>query len=486
MTRQNITPKAKRHSLYFIADMAVAVVLSVCLLGVVMLAHGSFEGTLIIGAAMLCVASLCVYFWRRWERTEVSCESDMARLGQLEAIVEATSDAIIGLDTDGIITSWNLGARKIYGFTVQMMIGQHISTLFAPEHQYELPSILDKISGGISVNHFETMHVRRKGEMINVSLSICPIIGARSVVQGVSLVARNITERKRSEELLHRQSAAMKASMDGMAIINHCGDLIYVNDAFSHIYGYKDPRDLVGKSWEIFYEPDELSKFKTAFMPACWRDGAWRGECTGVRRDNSVFPQELSITSITGGGLVMVARDITDRRRAEEALQNTLLTDPLTGLYTRRGFFNHAERHLALAGDTKKHLLLFIDLDGLKTVNDQLGHREGDAMLVAAAEVLKNSTREGDIVARLGGDEFTVLVVDPPEDHLQIVERIQGSAAERNSRAETSCAVSFSLGATPFRMKDYSSLDEVLAIADEEMYKQKRSKKKMASVQVAA
>jgi diguanylate cyclase (GGDEF)-like protein/PAS domain S-box-containing protein len=433
---------------------------------------------------LLTVASACLWHGRECavrERDEIQHS-----LTALEALVEASSDAIIGLDVEGRIVRWNHGARRIYGYPERAVLGHPITTLSPPDRHFEVPQLLNRVRSGLSINGHETIHERRGNLEIHVSLSISPILGARGKVLGASLVARDITERKRAEELLHRQSAAMKASMDGMAIIDHCGDIVYLNDAFAHTYGYRSPEDLVGVSWEKLYETDELSRMMTCVMPASWRDGSWRGEAVGRRRDATTFPQEISISCIRSGGLVFVVRDITDRKRAEEALQNTLLTDPLTGLYTRRGFHKRAEEHFASADASHDYLLLFMDLDGLKAVNDSFGHAEGDKLLVAAAEVLKASVSDQDIVGRLGGDEFTILVTDGAAEQALVVERIKQKTEERNGQPDAAYQLSFSIGAHRFTAEVSSSLEDVIAQADLEMYRHKQSKKRQLILEAAA
>ena len=178
---------------------------------------------------------------------------------------------------------------------------------------------------------------------IDVSLTICPIVEGKAIT-GASVVARDITERKRAEDSLAQQAAAMKASMDGMAIINHHGVCIYLNDAYAKTFGYTYPERLTGASWEMFYFEDELKRLKEQIMPAVWRDGSWRGEAMGLKLSGGTFPLEISISSVDGGGLVHVVRDITERKKLEETLRNSSLKDDLTGLFNRRGLSN--KQHL--------------------------------------------------------------------------------------------------------------------------------------------
>lgn len=133
----------------------------------------------------------------------------------------------------------------------------------------------------------------------------------------------DITERKRSVELLQKQSAAITTSMDGMAILGPDWTYTYMNNAHAEIYGYNSPEELIGKSWKIFYSEEQIRRFEKHIMPALQEHGRWRGVAAGRRRDGSEFPQEVSLTLIENGGSVCVVRDITERKKAEEDLRES-------------------------------------------------------------------------------------------------------------------------------------------------------------------
>src|SRR6266550_1358414 len=117
-----------------------------------------------------------------------------------------------------------------------------------------------------------------------------------------------------------QQAAAMKVSMDGIAILTENGTLAYLNDAYAKIYGHDNPEALLGKSWEVHYDDEEIRRFKQGIMPVLDKRGKWRGEARAKRNDGSAYPQEISLTRIEGGGLVCVVRDITERKLIEAEL----------------------------------------------------------------------------------------------------------------------------------------------------------------------
>jgi two-component system cell cycle response regulator len=163
--------------------------------------------------------------------------------------------------------------------------------------------------------------------------------------------------------------------------------------------------------------------------------------------------------------------------RAEEALLVLSLTDDLTGLYNRRRFFVLTEQYLKVALRTKKRLLLlFIDMDDLKWINDNYGHNEGDQALIDFAKILQQSFRESDIIARIGGDEFVVLLESADEDEEILISRLHENIRDYNVMESHRYGLSISLGTAQFDPKRPISINELLSEADASMYAQKRRK----------
>src|ERR1043166_3242247 len=284
---------------------------------------------------------------------------------------------------------------------------------------------------------------------------------------------------------LAQPAAAMKASMDGMGIIDHHGVCIYLNDAYAKTFGYSNPERLIGASWEMFYFEDELRHLKEQIMPAVWRDGSWRGEAMGLKLSGGTFPLEISISSVDGGGLVHVVRDITERKKLEETLRNSALKDDLTGLFNRRGLLKQAAPYFDFARRQRETLLLlFIDLDGMKRINDEFGHNEGDNALINTATILNRSFRSSDIIARLGGDEFTVLVTDLHANKEDAIARLNEHLKAYNGSETRGHNLSFSIGVATLEPERMTCFEELLEQADQAMYEQKRMKRRRATERI--
>src|SRR5215216_2326898 len=415
--------------------------------------------------------------WMAWRSSHEQLTGVKLELSSLQGIVDVSRDAIIGVTPDGVIMSWNRGARGIYGYTAKEALGAPISILFDHWRGQEATLLFEKVAGGENVTQHEMVHLKKGRTPIDVSLTICPIMDGKAIT-GASVVARDITERKRAADSLAQQAAAMKASMDGMAIINHHGVCIYLNDAYAKTFGYTYPERLIGASWEMFYFEDELKRLKEQIMPAVWRDGSWRGEAMGLKLSGGTFPLEISISSVDGGGLVHVVRDITERKKLEETLRNSSLKDDLTGLFNRRGLLKQAAPYFDFARRQKeKLLLLFIDLDGMKRINDEFGHNEGDNALINTAAILNRSFRSSDIIARLGGDEFTVLVTDLNASKEDAITRLNDNLKAYNASETRSHKLAFSIGVATLEPERMACFEELLEQADQAMYEQKRMKR---------
>jgi len=166
----------------------------------------------------------------------------------------------------------------------------------------------------------------------------------------------------------------------------------------------------------------------------------------------------------------------------EEALLALSLIDELTGLYNRRRFFVLTDQYLKLSVRTKKRLLLlFIDMDNLKWINDHHGHNEGDQALIDLANILKKTFRESDIIARIGGDEFVVLSESTDENGEIVLTRLYENIKDHNAKGSRCYTLSISVGTTQFDPKYPISIDELLSKADALMYAQKRKKLKKHS-----
>ena len=170
---------------------------------------------------------------------------------------------------------------------------------------------------------------------------------------------------------------------------------------------------------------------------------------------------------------------IVERQAAEESLRNLSLTDHMTGLYNHRGFHNLAEHHARISRRSQtKSLLIYADMDGLKKINDTMGHHAGSQAITAVAEVLHNTFRDCDIVARLGGDEFAILAPNVPiNGSRKIIERLRNNLTAYNEAGHYPFQLSLSIGAVEIDHTYEFGIEDQMARADAEMYRDKRERR---------
>jgi diguanylate cyclase (GGDEF)-like protein len=186
----------------------------------------------------------------------------------------------------------------------------------------------------------------------------------------------------------------------------------------------------------------------------------------------------LAKETLDGCSLARSLRYAMERHRLQKNLQNLSLIDDLTGLYNRRGFLALAEQHLRMIQRKGAALLIYVDLDDLKMINDSYGHLEGNRALIVTANVLRACFRQSDILARLGGDEFCVLMTDAGQDSaLQLRKRLQHREDFINALSSWNFRLSLSVGIADVPVVHQPPLDQLLRAADAQMYEEKRRKR---------
>lgn len=235
--------------------------------------------------------------------------------------------------------------------------------------------------------------------------------------------------------------------------------------------------DVVGKSvLQVFPGVKEFGLFE--IFQSVWKDGIPRHHPVSQYKDGRIEGwKENYVYKLPSGEVVAIYDDVTENKKREEEIRILVVTDPLTGLYNRRGFMALAEQQIKAATRTNKKMsLLFIDIDDMKRINDTWGHEEGDRALVSATTVLKKTFRESDILARMGGDEFAVLAVDAAENPEIVLGRLAEQIGLHNAVPDHLYEISMSIGMAVYDPQVPCSLDNLISRADTLMYEQKKMK----------
>jgi diguanylate cyclase (GGDEF)-like protein len=209
--------------------------------------------------------------------------------------------------------------------------------------------------------------------------------------------------------------------------------------------------------------------------------GASIGELVGRRKDGSIFNVQLLASIVTdksGKPVNMMASfiDITKRKKAEEQLEKLARIDSLTGCYSRGYGLELLDRQIKLSYRSKSPLLLaFLDIDGFKAINDNFGHQEGDIVLKESVKLFKLTLREIDIICRMGGDEFLLIFPDSSLKEVSLIRgRLQKNLSQLNKKIKKDYQIKFSMGFSEYLPDKPKSLDELIHIADQRMYEEKK------------
>jgi len=250
---------------------------------------------------------------------------------KLAAIVESSDDAIISKDLNGIISSWNTAAERIFGYSAQEAIGQPITIIIPPELHEEEAQILKRLRNGERIEHFETVRVTKAGKRINISLTVSPIKDSSGRVTGASKIVRDITESRTIEKELREKQELLRAAFTQtysfMAILSKDGTIVDANRAALEGTGFTRDEAIGNKLWDVWWRslPEEREIAKTSVATA--RKGfAVREECQYALRDGTIRFADRTLNPVqneTGETVMIVCSglDITEHRQLRSMLE---------------------------------------------------------------------------------------------------------------------------------------------------------------------
>jgi diguanylate cyclase (GGDEF)-like protein/PAS domain S-box-containing protein len=409
---------------------------------------------------------------------------------KFRAISDTANDTIILMDDDGNISFWNEAATRTFGYSVQEVLGKDLHNLLVPSRHRDafrkgFHDFMQAGKGKMIGRTYEFSALRKDGKEFPVELSISAVI-LKGKWNAIGII-RDITRRKQAAEALEESEEKYRTLVENINIgvyrSTAAGRFLHANAAMAKMFGYESIGEFTNISMVDLYENAEERKL---FIEKIGQQGFVKSEERKFRRKDGIsiwgsvtakvhYGPEGQIEWIDG-----VIEDVTERKRMEEALRALSLRDELTGLYNRRGFLTLAEQQLKVADRVKKGMLLiFADLDGMKEINDTLGHPEGDRALIDVGYILKKTFRESDIIARFGGDEFVVLSLETPESSADILtERLSEHMTYHNRYENRPYKLSVSTGIARYDPENPLSLHDLLIRADRKMYENKKDKKR--------
>lgn len=396
------------------------------------------------------------------------------------SVFQSSRDAIIITDAQARIVSVNAAFEQVTGFSASEVTGcnPRIMASGLQSKAFYADMWLALLRDG----HWrgEMVNRHKDGELYVVQLTVNAVKGSDGNVRHYAGIIVDITQRKAAEERLQLAASVFSHAREGILITDPAGDIIDVNEAFSRITGY-DRAEVLGRNARLLNSGRQDKAFYSDMWRALLGKGQWSGEIWNRRKSGEVYAEMLTISAVRdaqGKTLRYVAlfSDISQQKENELRLKQIAHYDALTGLPNRALLSDRLRQAMNQAQRRGERLaVVFLDLDGFKSVNDSHGHEMGDRLLIMLSMRMKQALRDGDTLARLGGDEFVAVLVNMADADacVPVLERLAAAAAEPVLADGATLQVTASLGVAFYPQTDTVDADQLLRQADQAMYQAK-------------
>ncbi len=408
---------------------------------------------------------------------------------RFRALFRKAGFGIAMVDTSGRVIESNEALQKMLGYTEKEIAGRpFIDFTHVEDRETDDNWLQELLSRKRDNYHLAIRCLKKDGSTVWGLLAVSVIPDNSGEPLYTIRMIEDITDRKRAEETIVKSRNFYLSLIDELPnpIRRTAADgrSDYFNRAWLEFRG-RSLKDELDEPWTGGIHPDDRNRFSKIRVASFKTRSPYVTEYRLQNRKNEyrwLVESARPFNDLDGNfsGYISSCYDVQDRKNVEEKLVSLSTTDELTGLLNRRGFFSLAKQQMKVANRTGKgFLLLFVDLDGMKKINDALGHPGGDLALVETASVLKELFRESDIIGRLGGDEFAVLALEQSagtEEEKAILKRLHERISARNARPGLRFSLSISAGIINYDPQKPCSLDDLISHADTLMYEEKKSK----------
>jgi diguanylate cyclase (GGDEF)-like protein/PAS domain S-box-containing protein len=399
-----------------------------------------------------------------------------AVLRRMAALVESSGDAIIGTDLKGKVTSWNTGATRMFGWTAAEATGQDHRFLTTRTEDGPGEGVLSYFDRNSHTQGIEARWQRKDGSAIDVSLTVSPVHDEEGIKVGASVIARDVTDLKQlraeADNERERLLAAQELAHVGTVEYNYETGTWWHSTEYARVVGLAPGERASREKIRSIAHPDDRAKLEAVFNRF---DAGERN----AEYEFRIIPEPgevrwlQSVARIAEGPdglparLLVTVMDITEMKRGQEVLEHQAFHDALTGL-PNRYLLTEVLQDLLDRGRPRV-VVMFVDVDRFKLVNDGIGHGAGDSILLQLGARIRANVRTQDTVGRFGGDEFIVICEDLEDvESLAMAERIRAATRESFELKGRRIYLNVSIGIARAEPRD--TAETLLSSADTAMY----------------
>ncbi|QIR15567.1 EAL domain-containing protein [Shewanella aestuarii] len=415
------------------------------------------------------------------EKIHQQLEDSESRFREL---FEHTPIAYQSLNSEGEFIDVNQQLCDMLGYTQEDILHTKFHQLWMDDKRSECATRFNQFKNDGYISTELTLK-KKDGQLITVLLNGRVQKDAKGDFVKTHCVLADITEHQKIAQEMRIAAIAFE-SQEGMFVTDANGNILRANQAFTEVTGYSID-EMIGKNPRLLSSNVHDARFYSMMWQTIHNKGAWKGEIWNKRKNGQIYPEQLTITAVKDDlqqitHYVATLTDITANKAAEKEIHSLAFYDPLTKLPNRRLFMDRLSQALASSARTKsKGALLFLDIDHFKTLNDTLGHEQGDQLLKQIANRLQDMVREHDTVARFGGDEFIVLLENLSNeqdvaivDAKSVASKILSSLNQTYQLSDHEYHTSTSIGVIIFNDHDVSP-ETLIRHADIAMYQAKHN-----------
>lgn len=415
------------------------------------------------------------------KKAELALQASEKNLRQqveyLNTLIDNLHEMFFTFDRNGHITFVNKRSYDVLGYGPDEIIGCHVADFVRPDVRDRIYQGVRARLGKRSRDTYEVPIIHKNGSERIIKLNTSSLLGDGDKIIGGMVLAEDITERKLAQQALEISEAQYRAIVEDQTELicrsHPDGRIIFVNEAYCRYFNQKR-EEVLEKNFNLPIHPEDRTWVMQQMNSLSPENPSCTLEYRVVLCDGDIRWQQWTHRAIFDGfgNLVnyqSVGRDITEQKAAQEKLTYLSQRDPLTGLYNRRYFEEALKRYESSSNPVG---LIMCDVDGLKLVNDTLGHEQGDRLLRVISDLMKSCFRGDDILARVGGDEFAAIVPNASPGLLE--ERIQAifNKVKDYNLEHRDFPISISLGYAVRRHPQVPIL-QVFKEADDNMYRKK-------------